>query len=379
MRVLLIGEYSRLHNSLKEGLVKLGCEVIIVANSDGFKEFPVDYSTDFKFCKTKIINISRQIIVRLFNYDIAKLEQGLRFYFLLKKMKNFDIVQFIHETPIKTNKKFEVFLLKKIFNANKKVFILSCGADYLNMKYDTTHRDKKSSIQPFFENQKLVEEYNSLFDLLKENHKKAHDFVLENCKGIIACDLDYINAVKNHSKYLGLIPYPINLDKFIFNELKIDHKIVIFLGINEWSYNQKGIVYFEKALEIISEKYPEKVEIIITRTIPYKKYINLYNRAHILLDQTFAYDQGYNALEAMTKGKVVFTGAETEFMKHYNLTEKVAINALPNVESLTNELSFLIENPAEIIAMGKRARAFVEKEHNYIKIAEKYIETWKSK
>jgi glycosyltransferase involved in cell wall biosynthesis len=66
-------------------------------------------------------------------------------------------------------------------------------------------------------------------------------------------------------------------------------------------------------------------------------------------------------------------------MKHYNLTEKVAINALPNVESLTNELSFLIENPAEIIAMGKRARAFVEKEHNYIKIAEKYIETWKSK
>ena len=379
MRVLLIGEYSRLHNSLKEGLVKLGCEVIIVANSDGFKEFPVDYSTDFKFCKTKIINISRQIIVRLFNYDIAKLEQGLRFYFLLKKMKNFDIVQFIHETPIKTNKKFEVFLLKKIFNANKKVFILSCGADYLNMKYDTTHRDKKSSIQPFFENQKLVEEYNSLFDLLKENHKKAHDFVLEKCKGIIACDLDYINAVKNHSKYLGLIPYPINLDKFIFNELKIDHKIVIFLGINEWSYNQKGIVYFEKALEIISEKYPEKVEIIITRTIPYKKYINLYNRAHILLDQTYAYDQGYNALEAMTKGKVVFTGAETEFMKHYNLTEKVAINALPNVESLTNELSFLIENPAEIIAMGKRARAFVEKEHNYIKIAEKYIETWKSK
>ena len=376
MRVLLIGEYSRLHNSLKEGLVKLGCEVILVANSDGFKEFPVDYSTDFKFCKTKIINISRQIIVRLFNYDIAKLEQGLRFYFLLKKMKNFDIVQFIHETPIKTDKKFEVFLLKKIFNANKKVFILSCGVDYLNMKYDTTHRDKKSSIQPFFENQKLVEEYNSLFDLLKENHKKAHDFVLENCKGIIACDLDYINAVKNHSKYLGLIPYPINLDKFIFNELKIDHKIVIFLGINEWSYNQKGIVYFEKALEIISEKYPEKVEIIITRTIPYKKYINLYNRAHILLDQTFAYDQGYNALEAMTKGKVVFTGAETEFMKHYNLTEKVAINAKPDVAYLVNELSFLIENPSEIIAIGKNARNFIEKEHDYVKIAKKYLEVW---
>jgi hypothetical protein len=37
----------------------------------------------------------------------------------------------------------------------------------------------------------------------------------------------------------------------------------------------------------------------------YTTYINSYNKAHILLDQTYAYDQGYNALEAMAKGKVV--------------------------------------------------------------------------
>lgn len=377
MRVLLIGEYSRLHNSLKEGLLKLGYDVIIVANSDGFKEFPVDYSIDFKICKTKLINIVRQIIVRIFKYDLAKIEQGLRFYFLLKKMKNFDIVQFIHETPIKTDKRFEVFLLKKIFKANKKVFILSCGADYLNMYYDTTHKDKKSPLQPYFENPKLIHEYNSLFDLLKENHKKAHQFVIENCSGIIASDLDYFDAIKNHSKFLGLIPNPINLDKLIFNELKIDNKIVVFLGINEWSYNQKGTVYFEKAVQIIQEKYLEKVEIIITRTIPYNKYINLYNKAHILLDQNFAYDQGYNALEAMAKGKVVFTGAEQEFMEHYNIQERVCINAKPDIDYLVNELSFLIENPDEIISIGKRARAFIEKEHHYIKIAEKYLAVWK--
>jgi glycosyltransferase involved in cell wall biosynthesis len=215
-----------------------------------------------------------------------------------------------------------------------------------------------------------------LYDLLKENHKKAHNFVIENCKGIIASDIDYIDATKNHSKFLGLIPTPINVDKLIFNELSIENKIVIFLGINEWSYNQKGSFYFEKALEIIREKYLEKVEIIITRTIPYKKYINLYNSTHILLDQTFSYDQGYNALEAMAKGKVVFTGAEPEFMNHYNLSERVAINAVPDIDYLVNELSFLIENPNEIIAIGKRARAFIEKEHNYIKIAEKYLEVW---
>jgi glycosyltransferase involved in cell wall biosynthesis len=63
-------------------------------------------------------------------------------------------------------------------------------------------------------------------------------------------------------------------------------------------------------------------------------------------------------------------------MKQYNLTEKVAINALPDVDYLVHELSFLIDNPNEIAAIGKRARAFVEKEHDYSKIAKKYIDVW---
>jgi hypothetical protein len=39
-------------------------------------------------------------------------------------------------------------------------------------------------------------------------------------------------------------------------------------------------------------------------------------------------------------------------------------------------LSFLIENPEEIIAIGKRARAFIEKEHDYEKISDKFISAW---
>lgn len=148
------------------------------------------------------------------------------------------------------------------------------------------------------------------------------------------------------------------------------------MGINVGSSIKKGTVYFEEALKIISEKYPEKVEIIISKSIPYSEYINIYNKAHILMDQVFGFDQGYNALEAMAKGKLVFTGAETEFTEYYNLSERVAVNALPNVDYLVNELSFLIENPNEIIEISKRARAFIEKEHDYIKIAGEYLDCW---
>ena len=193
---------------------------------------------------------------------------------------------------------------------------------------------------------------------------------------MIATDLDYHIPLENHPKYLGLIPNPINSDKFPKSELEIMNKIIIFHGINRESYYKKGNNYFKRALATIKDLFEDRVEILITENLPYKDYINAYNRAHIVLDQVYGHDQGYNALEAMAKGKVVFTNASDVFEKHYNLTEKVAINGLPNVDYLVNELSFLIENPDEIKAIGKRARAFIEKEHHYLEIAQRYVDIW---
>ena len=377
MRILLLGEYSRLHNSLKEGLVTLGHEVILVGNGDGFKNFPVDFSIEAKWSKTKLLNIPRQIIARIFDFDFAKLEQGIRFYFLLPKLKGFDIVQLINESPIQTTNYLELFLLKKVVENNGKLFVLSAGVDYLSVQFLLEKRISKSILQPLFENPSLQKEYDYVFEYTHEKHKKIHDYVYQKCEGIIASDIDYVLPLKGNGKFLGLIPNPINISKLVFEMATIEDKIIIFLGVNQWNYHQKGIIYFEEALAIIKKKYAEKVVISVVKNIPYTDYINLYNKAHILLDQCFAYDQGYNALEAMAKGKVVFTGAESEFENYYNLTEKVAVNAKPDVDYLVNQLSFLIENPQEITIIAKNARRFIEKEHDHLKIAGKYLEVWK--
>ena len=164
--------------------------------------------------------------------------------------------------------------------------------------------------------------------------EKLHYYIYSTIEGVIATDLDYHIPLQNHSKYLGLLPSPINLDKFPKSELKITDKIVVFHGINRESYFKKGNDFFEKALDIIKAKYGEKVAIEIVENIPYQKFINLYEKAHIVLDQLYGHDQGSNALEAMAKGKVVFTNASDLFNKQYNLTEKVAVNALPDVNYL---------------------------------------------
>ncbi len=253
---------------------------------------------------------------------------------------------------------------------------MCCGVDYLVAKHLIEKKERYSIMNPYFENQEFKKEYDFIFDFLKPSHKKTHDLVYQNIKGVYASDIDYINPIKSETKFLGLLPNPINTDKIKFIDLKIDNKIKIFLGINSGTYHTKGITFFEKALEVICKKYEDKIEIIIAQNLPYKDYIKLYDSSHIVLDQVYAFDQGYNALEAMAKGKVVFTGAEKEFENYYNLQDEVAINALPDVDYLVTTLSYLIENPAKITEIGIRARKFIEDEHDYKIIAEKYLKIW---
>ncbi len=376
MRILLIGEYSRLHNSLKEGLVELGHEVVLASDGDDFKNYPNDFSYDCKWSKSALFYYPRRVFLKLFQFDIAAFERGIRFRFLLPKLKGFDVVQLINEAAINTTVSLEIKLIQKLKEQNGKLFLLSSGADAIGVQFMLANKFKYSILTPYLEKKETRNEYPYILRYVSKNHLRLHDYIFENINGVIATDFDYVLPLLGHQKYSGMVPNPINTSKIDFSPLVIKDKIVLFLGINRYNYVKKGIRFFEEALAEIEKKYGNQVEIIITENIPYEQYIELYNKAHILLDQVYAYDQGYNALEAMAKGKVVFTGAEQEFTTHYQLTERVAINALPDVNDLVKELSFLIENPQEIVAIGKRARTFIEKEHDYVRIAERYLEVW---
>lgn len=377
MKILLVGEYSRLHNSLKEGLKLLNQEVKIIGTGDSFKDYPVDFSISSRLLSSvyffKLLN---KLFFKVFKTDLQLLEKGIRFYFFLPKLKDYDIVQLINSDAIETFPFFSRFLLKKLFIQNKKIVLLVCGEDTPIINFLLKNELKYSILTPLLENKNLEKKYYFSLKYIQNNYQKLFNFVETNASQIIVSDLDYKIPMEKICHKIKFIPNPINIKKIEFQNCSSSDKIIIFLGINQSSYIKKGTIFFEKALTIIKKKYSEKVEIVISQNIPYIKYIELYNKSHIVLDQIYGYDQGYNALEAMAKGKVVFTGAEMEFMEHYNLTDQVAINALPNVDYLVNELSILIENPEKITAIGKRARAFIEKEHNFIQIAEKYLQVW---
>ena len=373
MKILLVGEYSNLHNSLKQGLMALGHEVKIVGLNDGFKEIPVDFRIK-KTYNTGLPRILKNRFYKYFKIDLQSISIKKQIVRQLDILSGFDIVQFINETPFLCQPNTEKDIFTLIKNRNKNIFLLSCGTDHISVNYAYSKQFKYSILTPYLNGETTKE---TALKYLDKEHTALHEFILENISGIISSDMDYHIPLIGHKHYLGMIPNPINIKRIPFKPLEIHTKINIFHGINRSSKTHKGNVFFEKALAIIKEKYQNKVIIKKTENIPYKEYIKIYDEAHILLDQVYGFDQGYNALEAMAKGKVVFTGAEQEWLEFYNIKEDtVVINALPDVDSIVKKLEWLILNPENILEISKNARQFIENEHDYISSAKKYINTW---
>lgn len=383
MKILLVGEYSRLHNSLKEGLLKLGHEVKIIGSGDHFKNYPVDYDITAKTVTSfALLRFIDKVLLRLLGFNFEQAERALRFFFFLPELKGFDAVQLINSDALNTHPSWETVLYKKLFAQNKKNFLLICGEDTPIIDVLLQNELKYSILTPYLNNRNeegIKKHFRYSLKYISPSYRQLFDFVKSNSSKIITSDLDYQIPMQMIKTQTAFIANPINTDKISPIENPISDKIVIFHGVNKLSSIKKGSSFFEKALETISKKYPEKAEIITVNSLPYDDYQKILNKSHIVLDQVYGFDQGYNALEAMAKGKVVFTGAEKEFLDHYGLQEdEVAINALPDVDYLVQKLSFLIENPQKIITIGKNARSFIEREHDYITIAKRYLDVWEA-
>jgi len=377
MKILLIGEYSGLHNSLKDGLQLNGHSVTLLGTGDGFKNYPVDIEVKSTIFEIPFLKFIAKIIDKLLKVSLNDFELGFKAYLKIKTLKDFDIVQLINENSFKTTPWLETILLKKILKNNKNLFLLSCGVDYISVKYALENKFKYSILTPYLNDKLLLKKYRHILKYNSSEFKKLHRYIYKNIKGVISSDLDYHIPLIGKKKYLGMVPNPVNLKKLSYDFVEIEDKVIIFHGINSKNSTKKGNDYFIRAMEIIKKKYKESVEYIEVQDLKYRDYMKSYCNCHIFLDQVYAYDQGYNALEAMAKGKVVFTGAEKEWLEHYGVSEDgIAINALPDVNYLVEKLSILIENPKKIKDISINARKFIEDHHSYDNVANIYESKW---
>ncbi len=373
MRILLVGEYSNLHNSLKAGLLANGHEVTLISTGDAFKKLPSDVLIKAKRIEgSRLLQTLRKGIFELTKFDLATLEIGYRVLDWLVDQTRFDVIQLINEYPFKTPYFIEKRIVKRLRQLTTKLVILACGDDYIYL-----NNIDKLAHHPILQHPDIDFPYSEKY--LTATHKKYHEFVFELKDLVISTDLDYHPIYKGRTDYYGLIPNPVNLNNFSRNQPEKQNRIVIFHGVNRSNYYKKGNYYFDSTLCIIRKKFSDRIKIICVTSLPYAQYLESYRKADIILDQTYAEDQGYNALEAMAQGKVVFTGAGASFCERYQVApNSVAIHTIPDAKKIAQDLEELILNPQRIAEIGTRAKRFIQEHHNHLEVAEHYVSAWNS-
>ena len=352
MKILLVGEFSGLHQNLKYGLQELGCDVTVAAYMDGFKKIPADINLDS----------NRKGLFRL-------IEKFCKPIINLRKLGGYDVVQFISANYFWDRFKYNEFIYKKLIRNNAKSFFLAAGCDSFFWKYGP----ERLKYSPFEETLKYDYKSEKSFHQ-KQSRLKWNEWIANRVDGIIPIMYEYQQAYSHVENIRQCIPLPINADKIPYTDNIPSGKIKIFHGLNRYGF--KGTRYVEEAFDILKKKYPNDLELVIRGNMPLHEYLNVMSDSNVVIDQVLSHSCGMNGLFALAMGKVVLGGAEPESFVALDVKPSPVINLKPDTKHIVSTIENLLERRSEIQDLGRKSRLYVEDIHNHIKIADKYIKTW---
>lgn len=352
MKILLLGEFSGFHRSLRDGLRVLGHDAIVVGSGDGTKAIPVDWhigSNEPGFRGT-----------------LGRMFKAMRFVALMPRA---DVVQIVNPYVFPRGANFNNWLLQLVRHRSPRFFLSACGDDAYFVQKGIRHlRYSPIPEAVLYDYKAASHPLESLHDLDWNSH------VVEMADGIIPVMYDYFVGYKDTPKVKPIIPLPVNTDSIPFRPNERGSKIVVLHGAGRAGF--KGSRHILGAFEYLSEKYPDVFEFIYVQNLPLDRYLEVMARANIVVDQANSYSSGMNALIALAMGKIVLGGAEPESNRVYEGDFVPVFNILPSAQNIVNVIEKLMSSEESFSELGWKGRLFVEKHHNYIDIASRYVNTW---
>ena len=174
MKILLLGEYSNVHNTLAEGLRQLGHQVTVASNGDFWKNYPRD--------------IDLQRTASLW----GKISFAFRLLRALPKLRGYDVVQLINPLFVEIKAERLFALYRYLRKHNKRVYLCAFGMDYYWVNECRTRKPLRYS------DFNLGNEVRQNADALKEtadwigtSKERLNKYIAHDCDGIITGLYEY--------------------------------------------------------------------------------------------------------------------------------------------------------------------------------------------
>lgn len=362
LRILLIGEYSNVHNTLALGLRSLGHSVTVASNGDFWKNYHRDIDLERKEGLLSGARLSLKILLNL------------------SRLSGYDVVQIINPMCVELKAVQNIRLLRYLKRHNKKLVLGAFGMDFYWV--DICRKYKHLRYSDFNIGDELRNDENALrevADWIGTDKQRLNEMAASQCDAIVAGLYEYYSCYslpfKEKTKF---IPFPIELD---INEIFVPtgEKLKVFIGINKSRSRYKGTDIMLSAAQRLQNDLPESMELRVACSLPFDEYRRQMLGSDVILDQLYSYTPAMNALEAMSHGIVCVGGGEPENYEILGETElRPIVNVLPNEQDVYDKLKGLLRRPAYVDYLKRQSMEYVRRHHDHIKVARLYEKMYNS-
>ncbi|MBR1548243.1 MAG: glycosyltransferase family 4 protein [Prevotella sp.] len=364
MRILLIGEYSNVHNTLARGLRELGHEVCVVSNGDFWKNYPRD------------IDVTRK------PGKLGGVLLYLRLLCLLPRLRGYDVVQLINPMFFELKAQRLFFFYRWLRRHNRRVVLGAFGMDWYWVHECTFRKPLRYSDFNIGERVRTDEPaVREQQDWLGTEKERLNRMIAEDCDGVVAGLYEYMACYGPlFPQKTRFIPFPIvpattNDSGSKQSPITDGGPLRIFVGISRSRSQYKGTDIMLKAAQDVAATYPDRVRLQVAEGVPFEQYAVMMRDSDVLLDQLYSYTPAMNALLAMSQGIVVVGGGEPENYEILGETQlRPIVNVEPTYDSVYQELEQLVLHPERVAELKRQGLEYICRHHHYIKVARQYAE-----
>lgn len=365
MRILLLGDYSNVHHTLGQGLRRLGHEVVVASDGDGWKNYPRDIDlrrTSFSF--------------------VGSLAYYLRLWRQFRQFRGFDVVQLINPVflPLKAERMMPFY--RYLRRHNHHIVMGAFGMDYYYVKACLDFRTFRYSDFNMGHAERISDENESFKrDWLYGPKGVLNRQVAADADAIVAGLYEYDASYRAHCPHaphkLTYIPFPIiprtdlPASPVAFTA---GQPLKIFIGIQQSRSAYKGTDIMLSAARRVAVRYPEACRLQVAQNVPFAQYVKMLDTSHVLLDQLYSYTPAMNALEAMARGMIVVGGGEPESYDLLGEQElRPIVNVQPDEESVYQALCRLVEQRETLVPrLQAESKRYILRHHDYLVVARRY-------
>ena len=379
MKILLIGEASFLHNTLKKGLVERGHRVTTMSDGNGWHDAPrdIDLCRNGRWGKLGGLRVVWQLLRHL------------------PQLCGNDVVQIHNYQFVPLMYRWNTLLLRFLKLTNRRVVKGCFGDDPQIFRRQAQGVPAYSDTYWSGQLQNADQHRYRIAEVIEHGAEASWRKTTHMADALVACLYEYWLDYNEppYAAKLHYIPLPIECEEMVRwcdgEKVKClgndtpspSHPLTILIGLQPKRDFMKGAMKIAAFVEEVARRHPGKVQIKYVEGVPYDEYMHLLAEADVLVDQLYSYTPSMNSLAAMARRTVVIGGGEEEYYEFIGeKTLRPIINVRPDVPDEENIAT--IERALFTDGMLERMRhesiAFVRKYHDYRHVAEQYEQIYSS-